>query len=778
MTQHLSLRKKTLVALAGASLATALFCSAGTTAFATPVEKTPAAPTAQQQAAPKAHKNLGKPATTTTKATPQAAKRDASATKTKDKIDAARGDFDAKLAAKNEAQKDLAAEKKKSASLFKESQKATAQATAKRDAAKKTEQDAKKDLDKYDTYHRFVNDQVAAATQKRDRAQAKQDEIQNAPNVFPGIDNLTIEQRTELIEVALLEKINNYRKTAGLYENYYEGGYYRDKAREWSKHMNDVNRLYHGNDIPGWTAENCAAYWPEYRNPYDTAQRLFDMWKHSPGHNDNFLWDKPNVHTVGVYLDGYKVWATYRAGTASTWDKEKPVVLSSSKDITGIDATVGSNYDPYDDASMDPSKSGNRHMDTVFYERIPDTPATEIPLDYTGYTREDRKNAARALEKATADLERFRGKLNVAAAAQKKAATSYRAAQTAATSAANEVASIKARYNDRLRNQKKAVETAQARFDTAYDQAKSAMEIHNDLLAGYKVSALELPNGKPENPFLFSAKHSGYGTVSLAWRGSVGASSYAVYRKVGNGQLVRIGTTEDTSFVDNEADKKKANFYFVAAVHAENDGDNPTETASSLSNYLYALANRPVPVTDVTSRNASNGTVEVSWKPTNDNMAHHVFRSTGSGAYQYVGTVSSGKNSFVDRAPDLGTTNSYKIMAFTKDDAGKTASSPLSEAACAYGNLGTPASLKAKTARTGIVLYWQPARGADRYLIYRLVNGERKLAGWTNANKPPIFVDTHAPKGSVVTYQLYALGTHHDTTLVSPRPCTLTFKIG
>ena len=62
--------------------------------------------------------------------------------------------------------------------------------------------------------------------------------------------------------------------------------------------------------------------------------------------------------------------------------------------------------------------------------------------------------------------------------------------------------------------------------------------------------------------------------VHVSWDASTGATSYGVWRKVGNnGEWIKIGTTSDTSYVDHTAASGQLYHYAISAINGNGESD-------------------------------------------------------------------------------------------------------------------------------------------------------------------------------------------------------------
>ena len=106
-----------------------------------------------------------------------------------------------------------------------------------------------------------------------------------APNPRAHDPELELNARLSAETVRLL---NQHRAAKGL-GNVVVDPHLTARSVEWSRHMRDVNRLYHSKDN----------VWENVLYNYNPApDAAFHQWRKSPGHNANML--EPRVTRVGI----------------------------------------------------------------------------------------------------------------------------------------------------------------------------------------------------------------------------------------------------------------------------------------------------------------------------------------------------------------------------------------------------------------------------------------------------------------------------------------------
>lgn len=399
---------------------------------------------------------------------------------TQEQVNAAKADYDKKKAEADTADEKLNKEKEITQQVKKKAETTVAAAKAQEMKAAQAKIEAEEAAELAPEKQAHAKKALAAAEKKETQAKNALDEFDRNPGKFPGVENLTTEQKTDLLEVILLEKINHYRESAGLPKNAYAGGMYHDAARAWSKHMSVDDAYVHNPSRPGSGGE-CIFLTENKGDVYAMAQRLFDGWRESPSHNDVFLWGFPTVHTMGIYFDDDYAWATYRNGAAGAWYEVTPQWLAPSKNQTGIDATTDSDYDPKNDPSDEPVDSGNRRLD-VRYTPIRKKLKTVQPLDYKATPQEKAKLQAE-YEAAKKEVEAARAKVAAAekAVTETKAQLETKKAELAKAAQATQAAQKEQEKLVAAQEEKQA--KAEKEFAVALESATQALRTYNDLLA-------------------------------------------------------------------------------------------------------------------------------------------------------------------------------------------------------------------------------------------------------------------------------------------------------
>ena len=239
--------------------------------------------------------------------------------------------------------------------------------------------------------------------------------------------------------------------------------------------------------------------------------------------------------------------------------------------------------------------------------------------------------------------------------------------------------------------------------------------------------------------------------VTLTWLPSAGATSYTVYRRVGNDQDFTELTTGvmTSSFVDPQLTNGTRHYYRVTAV-----------TAAAQSEWSANVSAVPVPPppasTPVLSVAAGNAKVTLTWTAVSDAPGYSIYRST-TGAFAGPPIATTSETTFKNTGLENDTTYFYTVAARNMGGDGPRAAvvttvpvaPPLA-----------PENLSAVPGKKQMTLTWSPTPGASAYNVYRssIVNREA-MQPVAAALAGTRFIDTNISNG--LTY-FYTVTAHND----------------
>ena len=201
-------------------------------------------------------------------------------------------------------------------------------------------------------------------------------------------------------------------------------------------------------------------------------------------------------------------------------------------------------------------------------------------------------------------------------------------------------------------------------------------------------------------------------TIKVSWDKVSGAKEYAVYRKAsGESKWTKLTTTTKTSYKDANVKNNKTYSYRVKAINGK--------TVSSYDTVKQLFLSTPK-LSSV--KNTDNG-VKITWKKVSGAEGYKIYRKTGSGSFKLIGTTTNNKTySYTDKDFEAGKTYTYTVKAYNGKYTGY------------YNKTGLKITTKAPTikkpsmnsltnAENGVQVAWTPVSGADKYYIYRQLDG-------------------------------------------------------
>lgn len=204
-------------------------------------------------------------------------------------------------------------------------------------------------------------------------------------------------------------------------------------------------------------------------------------------------------------------------------------------------------------------------------------------------------------------------------------------------------------------------------------------------------------------------------SISVSWSKISGAKEYAVYRKAsGETKYKKIATTSKTSYKDTNVKNNKTYYYQVKAINGKTTSGYDTVKQLFLSTPKLSSV-----------KNTSSG-VKITWKKITGAEGYKVYRKTGSGSFKLIGTTTNNSTySYTDKSFEDGKTYTYTVKAYD----GKYTSY--------YNTSGLKIKAKAPTIKKpsmnslantdkGVQVAWNPVSGADKYYVYRQLDGAKE----------------------------------------------------
>ena len=153
-------------------------------------------------------------------------------------------------------------------------------------------------------------------------------------------------------------------------------------------------------------------------------------------------------------------------------------------------------------------------------------------------------------------------------------------------------------------------------------------------------------------PKMISAAVSSANGITIKWNPVDGISTYRVYRKLGNGDYVKLVDVNGTSYTDNTAVSGKKNTYTIRCVRSGNYCSG-FEAAGKSVNFLAAPA----------LINANGG--QVKWNAVSGATYYAVYRKTETGSWGRLGITAA--LTYTDKTAKSGVKYFYTVRVCNSD---------------------------------------------------------------------------------------------------------------
>ncbi len=252
------------------------------------------------------------------------------------------------------------------------------------------------------------------------------------------------------------------------------------------------------------------------------------------------------------------------------------------------------------------------------------------------------------------------------------------------------------------------------------------------------VSAYYIPTPK------LSSAGNAYGGIKVSWKKVSTATNYNIYRrKKGETYWENLGPVKAsvTSYLDKDVSSKKTYYYTVRAY--DKKGVSEYDTIGVGATY--------VPAPNVSSfKNTSKG-VQLSWKKVSVASSYRVYRKAEGGKWELIKKLNNSTFTFTDTDVKSGVKYSYAVKAVSSGKISGYATKTIEY-------LKKPVVKSAKSTKSGVTVTYSKTAGADKYRIYRKLNGEDE---WTRiatvkGSSTNSYTDTTAKKGKTYRYTVRA----------------------
>ena len=163
-----------------------------------------------------------------------------------------------------------------------------------------------------------------------------------------------------------------------------------------------------------------------------------------------------------------------------------------------------------------------------------------------------------------------------------------------------------------------------------------------------------------------STRSVNYCTVDVSWNKVAGAEKYVIYRKEAKAGTAfkSIGTVSaDTLKYRDGSAKMGVTYYYTVKAYA----------GKIYSGYQKTVTGKAVPSSPSLKANSSSKGVTITWTGSKAGAnkfadGYRIFRKTANGSWKTVGTVGANARSFTDTTGAKGTTYTYTVRAYVKQN--------------------------------------------------------------------------------------------------------------
>jgi uncharacterized protein (DUF1800 family)/fibronectin type 3 domain-containing protein len=240
--------------------------------------------------------------------------------------------------------------------------------------------------------------------------------------------------------------------------------------------------------------------------------------------------------------------------------------------------------------------------------------------------------------------------------------------------------------------------------------------------------------------------------ITLAWRASPGAMSYAVFRRSRHERFARVGgPVTTTTLVDTGLTNGTLYVYVVRALNG-NGGSDFSHPAFATPK--APASPPPAAAPENLSASPGNGQIQLTWNAVSGASDYRVFRSTnGTFATTPIATVTT--PGYLNTGLMNGTAYSYRVAAHNAGGDG-----PFSSVVNATPGAvpSAPTNLSRSAGNAMVTLSWTAVATATSYNVYRSTtsNGQAAPPLATGVNTPA-FVDSPVMNGTTYFYKVTAV---------------------
>jgi fibronectin type 3 domain-containing protein len=223
---------------------------------------------------------------------------------------------------------------------------------------------------------------------------------------------------------------------------------------------------------------------------------------------------------------------------------------------------------------------------------------------------------------------------------------------------------------------------------------------------------------KVSKPKISSVSTLSSTSLKVSWKKVSGADGYVIYQKKSDGKYEKIKTItsgKTTSYTKKSLSSATKYTYKIKAYDKQGSKKVYSEYSSTKSAYT-----EPSKVTLSSLSDVSTSSIKIKWKKVSRADGYVIYQKKGSGSYEKIKTITSGKTtSYTKKSLSSATKYTYKIKAYVKSGSDKIYGDYSStKSAYTEPSKVTISSLTA-VSPTSVKISWKKVSNADGYAIYQ-----------------------------------------------------------
>jgi fibronectin type 3 domain-containing protein len=262
--------------------------------------------------------------------------------------------------------------------------------------------------------------------------------------------------------------------------------------------------------------------------------------------------------------------------------------------------------------------------------------------------------------------------------------------------------------------------------------------------------------------------------ISVTWTSVPGAFKYFVFQSAAGGPFNFLGSVLEpsTSLLSTGLVPNTTYSYQIVAVDTGGAESPPSAPVSATT-----LAIDPNIPTHLTATAASSIEIDVSWSAVADAAKYYVFESQAGGPFNFRTTVLAPGTTLQATGLAAGTMYCYEVASGLTDGTTTAVSAPV----CATTGAGAqPPTDPIVTALsdTRILVQWQPASSAAKYVIYQAAAGEATFTQVGAVVGTTTFLAVRLMATTEYCYRVTSVDTFGRESAPSPTVCDRTLAPG